>query len=325
MSKNRDSGPILVTGGAGYVGREIVALLLETTDRHIVVIDNFSKGRIENVGTLPGAKDRLTVIHADIRDERVIDKILINHKPKEIFHLAAIVDAFATNRKGKDEECMEVNYRAALSLARGAKTHGVKIFIYQSTVSLYSRGEEIREDGEQKPLSTYGISKALAEKEILALNDSTFLTVALRPATVVGFNTGFRYETIFNQACIKAVYGIPLVFFESALEGKKTYLSVRDNARALLFSIEHIEKMQGKAFNVTSFHCSLKELSLLIKKYHGAFTYDVIKEGHINQQVYTISSDALKTLGFIPEGTAETIVRDTVASLKKEKELLSHL
>lgn len=325
MSKNRDVGPVLVTGGAGYVGREVVALLLAETDGHIIVVDNFSKGRIENIGTLPGAEGRLTILHADIRDEEVINNILTRYKPRAVLHLAAIVDAFATNRKGKDEECMEVNYRAALSLAKQAKASGVKIFIYQSTVSLYSRGEEIREDGEQKPLSTYGISKALAEKEILALNDTSFLTAALRPATVVGFNTGFRYETIFNQACIKAVYGIPLVFFESALEGKKTYLSVHDNAQALLFSIRHIEQIKGKAFNVTSFHASLKELSLLIKKYHGAFTYEVIKEGHINQQVYTINSDALKALGFIPKGTAEMVVRDTVASLKKEKEFLTYL
>lgn len=325
MSTNKDIGPVLITGGAGYVGREVVALLLDKTDAHVVVVDNFSKGRIENLGTFQGTQDRLTIVHADIRDEQVIDQILIRYKPREVLHLAAIVDAFATNRKGKDEECMEVNYRATVSLAQRAKARGVKIFIFQSTVSLYSRGEEIKENGEQKPLSTYGVSKALAEKEILALHDNAFLTVALRPATVVGFNVGFRYETIFNQACIKALYGMPLIFFESALEGKKTYLSVRDNARALLFSIEHIEEMKGRAFNVTSFHSSLKELSGLIKKYHGTFLYEVIKEGHINQQVYTINSDALRALGFTPEGTAEAVVRDTLTALKKEKEFLSCL
>ena len=316
------AGTILVTGGAGYVGYTVVEELAKRyPESKIAIYDNFSKGKVEGIGSLKKRWKNIDVIpweKADIRDADNIESAIKEFKPEVVVHLAAIVDAFTTNREGKDRECEIVNYESAVSLAKISKDNGVKKFIYQSTVSLYSRGEELKENASKEPLSMYGKAKLWAEIEILKMNDPNFSVIALRPATVVGYNPAFRYETIINLACARAIYKIPINVFESAMYGNKTYLYVKDNARAIIFAIENAEKMKGESFNISSFHVNLDTvLKILKSKLKEDFPYYMTPQKSINQQVYTINSDKIKNLGFMPIGTIEGTIEETIFNLKK--------
>jgi len=322
MEKSEKS--ILITGGAGYVGYTVVEMLSKRfPDHNLIIYDNFSKGRPEGIGSLRKKIKNLKVVaweKADIRDNNNFEEILKKYQPEIVVHLAAIVDAFTTNRKGKDEECMEVNYKSAVEVAKLAKKHNVKIFIHQATVSIYSRGEELNEEAKKEPLSTYGKAKLKAENEVLKLNDGNFKIVSLRPATVVGYNPCFRYETIINLLCLRAIYKIPTNIFESAMYGNKTYLYVKDNARGVLFAIDNIDKMQGDYFNISSFHTNLASvLEILKRTLKEDFPYFMSPQKTINQQVYTINSDKIKNLGFRPIGEIEQIVKETIYNLKKNR------
>jgi UDP-glucose 4-epimerase len=319
----KNSKKIVITGGAGYIGTEVVKTFLKSRDfSEVIIFDNFSKGRIENVGFLKEAYPKKLIIQkVDIRDSAQIKSQIEKYKPNSVAHLAAIVDAFETNRLGKDLECEDVNHVAAVSFAKICKKGGVKNFIFQSTVSLYSRGEDLTEDAPKEPLSTYGRAKMLAEKKILKLNDRKFNVSILRPATAVGYNSGFRYETIINRSCIRAVYGIFERYFESALESPKSYLDIKDNAKAILFALKNMTKMRGDIFNISSFNTTLVEVASIIEKNLGEkFKYEIVKEKSINQQVYTISSDKIRKLGFKPDGELKTIIKDAINGLKKEKD-----
>ena len=316
---------ILITGGAGYAGYTITEeLSSKFPDYKIVIFDNFSKGKLEGIGLLAQNHKNIEIIpweKADIRDNENVENAFEQYKPEIVVHLAAIVDAFTTNREGKDRECEIVNYNSAVSVAKIAKKHGCKIFIFQCTVSIYSRGEELTEDSPKEPLSTYGKSKMKAEIEILELNDEKLKVVSLRPATIVGYNPCFRYETIINLACIRAVYKVPINIFESALKGEKTFLTLKDNAKAIIFSIENIEKMKGNTFNITSYHANLENVLTKIKEnLKEEFPYFITPQKSISQQVYTINSDKIKKIGFKPEGTLEETINETVSSLKNVKE-----
>jgi nucleoside-diphosphate-sugar epimerase len=323
---------ILITGGAGYLGATVLETFLrDYPDASILVIDNLSKGRIENIGFLKETVRHFDFAEVDLRDYEKIEKVVAQFAPDSVIHLGAIVDAFATNRKGKDEECMDVNYSAAVALAKICKAHAVKDFIFQCTVSLYSAGEAIREDGLKNPISTYGKAKLLAETEILALADATFRVCSLRPATIVGYNTAFRYETIINKACMNALYDMPVTFFQSALLGNKSYLTLKDNTRAIEFTLLHMESMNGQSYNISSFDvnlttvisCIQTAMQTVLKKEYN--TYVAAEEKTINQQVYTVSAEKIRAIGFVPEGEIQTTITNTIASLFAEKNAIEQL
>lgn len=310
---------ILVTGGAGYVGYSATrALARRYPQSSVIIFDNFVKGRLENIALIRKYPNVSIVPweKADIRDTHNIEAALKEYQPDIVVHLAAIVDAFTTNREGKDIETNIVNNIAAVRLAELSKQHGVKTFIYQSTVSMYSRGEELTEDAPKEPLSTYGVSKYEAEKSILKLDDSSFNVCALRSATMVGYNPSFRYETIINMLCIRSVYGMTTTLFESALKNPKSYLSIEDEAAAILFSIENIASMKGEAFNVVSFNTDLNEVVAAIKETGVTPLVSVATENTINQQVYTVNADKIRRLGFTPTGTVRGVVHDMIESLR---------
>ncbi len=313
---------ILVTGGAGYIGYEVISELIKKyPESKIIIYDNLSKGKIESMQKLKKRSKNIELIpweKADIRDTKSVEEVLEKFKPEIVIHLAAIVDAFTTNREGKDRECELINHVATVNVAKLAKKHNVKIFIYQSSVSIYGKGENINEESFKNPLSTYGKTKIMAEKEILPLSDENFKVVILRPATIIGYNPSFRFETIINLSCIRSIYKIPINIFESALHGDKTYLDVRDNARAIIFSIENIDKMKKDYFNVTSFNTNLFDVLEILKNVlKEDFPYNIIKQKKINQQVYTINSDKIKRLGFIPIGKLDEILKDCIKGLKR--------
>jgi nucleoside-diphosphate-sugar epimerase len=314
---------ILVTGGAGYVGYSAVkSLARKYPDSKIIVQDNLSKSKLENITPLVDLLPNITMLpweNSDIRDYDKFEKILVEHKPEVVVHLAAIVDAFSTNREGKDLECTIVNQTAAIKIAELSKKHGVKIFIYQSTVSMYSRGEDIKEDAPKEPLSTYGVSKYEAEKAILKMSDDSFKTTALRSATLVGYNPAFRYETIINMLCIRSVYGMSTTLFESALKNPKTYLALNDEAAAIIFAIENIDKMKGEPFNLTSFNTNLEDVVNAIKRHGVEPKIKINKENTINQQVYTINSDKIKSIGFTPKVTLDDVISGALKGLENRK------
>ena len=314
---------IIVTGGAGYIGYSTVeALAKKYPKSKVIFFDNFSKGKLERIGTLLELYSNIVIVpweRADIRDTVNFITILAEYKPTVVVHLAAIVDAFTTNRKGKDLECTIVNHEAAVQIARVSKEHGVRVFVYQSTVSMYSQGFEIDENSPKEPLSVYGRAKYDAEKEILVLADTSFKTCALRSATLVGFNPAFRYETIINLLCVRAVYGVESTLFKSALDSKKSYLHLSDEVHAIQFAIEHSEEMNGQAYNIKSFDTDLNSVVVLIEKEFGVFPYRITDEKKISQQVYTVSSKKIELLGFKVLGNLETTVKETMSGLLSQK------
>ncbi len=316
---------ILITGGAGYIGYSVSkSLALKYPEAKIIIHDNLSKSKLENIMPLVNSFPNIVMTeweNADIRDYEKFEKALTEHRPEVVVHLAAIVDAFSTNREGKDAECKIVNQQAAIKTAELCKTHKVQTFIYQSTVSMYSRGEDLKEDAPKEPLSTYGVSKYEAEKAILGLNDETFNTCALRSATLVGYNPAFRYETIINMLCIRSVYGMTTTLFESALTNPKTYLALDDEAAAVIFTITNIEKMKGQPYNLTSFNTNLEEVVKAIEHNGVMPKIKINKENTINQQVYTINSDKIKALGFVPQATLGDVITGALKGLEERKRI----
>jgi len=315
---------ILITGGAGYAGTTITEELAKKyPSSKIIVVDRNKRGCTE---ILPVLKEKYPNVDfvlpekADIRDMKSMREVFRQYSPEIVVHLAAKVTDFAQNRPGKDEECISTNYEGTAQLAKLAKENNAKIFIHQSTPVIYELGGELSESSPKNPSTVYAKSKLMGEEAVLLLHDENFKVVVLRTATLVGYNLNFKYENMANIMCVRSVFKVPFSLFESALENEKSYLSVWDNAGAIIYAIENISKMAGESFNVISFNANLNKIVQLIKdELKEDFPYSIIPERTKNKQVYTLNDKKIRDAGFKPEDSPN-VITSAVRKLKKQRE-----
>jgi len=171
----------LVTGGAGFIGSNIVDALLERGDS-VRVLDNFSTGREENVA---GFHDRVELVRGDICERETVDAAVSG--ADYVIHQAAlasvprsIADPTANN---------QVNVQGTLNLLESAVQHGVKRFVYASSSSVYGDSEALPkvETMTPNPKSPYAVAKLAAEYYCGVFSALHNLpTVALRYFNVFG-------------------------------------------------------------------------------------------------------------------------------------------
>ncbi len=317
--------PIIVTGGAGYAGFTITQRLAERyPERKIIVFDRNQRACIELMPSLIMKLPNIELVpyeKADIRDTKSFEETLVKYRPEAVINLAAKVTNFSKDQQGKNEECMATNHEALVTIAALSKKHNVRAFVHQSSVSVYAPGDKIKEDTMPGPSSVYGQSKLLGEKELMSLHDNSFRVITFRAATIIGYNIHFKYETMVNLMCIKSIFKIPFTIFESALDNDKTYLDIEDNARAIIFALEHSERLGGEIINLASFDATLREaLSCIKDELKEDFPYTILREEKKNKQVYTIDFGKLEYYGFKSRRTFKEVIKEVMIYLKKTRE-----
>jgi UDP-glucose 4-epimerase len=153
----------LVTGGAGFIGSNLVDALLARGDE-VTVVDDLSTGRRENLSDAGAAGGRL--VEQDIRDPEVVLALCREFSPETIFHFAAQIDV----RRSVAEPAFDagINVGGTANLLEGARVAGTRRFVFASTGgAIYGEGEgkdlPLGEDAPVEPLSPYGQSKFAAE------------------------------------------------------------------------------------------------------------------------------------------------------------------
>ena len=151
----------LVTGGAGFIGSNLVDALVERGD-HVEVVDDLSTGRRENVAS---ALERGAVLHeADIRDGERLTGVVAAAAPDVIFHLAAQIDVRVSVADAPLDAA--VNVGGTINLLEAARAAGVRRVVNSSTGgAIYGEADEIPtgEDTLPAPMSPYGQGKHAAE------------------------------------------------------------------------------------------------------------------------------------------------------------------
>jgi len=156
----------LITGGAGFIGSNLVKELLQRGDR-VRVLDNFSTGKKENLDfTLGSGASRFELMEGDIRDIEICRKACVDID--YVLHQAALGSVFRSINN--PIETQEVNVHGTLNLLLSSRESKVKRFIYASSSSVYgdvsSSSEEVipkQEGMNPRPKSPYAISKLASE------------------------------------------------------------------------------------------------------------------------------------------------------------------
>ncbi len=193
---------IAVTGGAGYVGTELVKQLAANKDlEEIIVYDNLSRGNYNLFldYQLNGSR-KVAFVNGDILDTRKLEKVFDGMDV--VYHLAANVTTPFANTDPHLYE--QVNHWGTADVGYSAEKVNVKRLIYLSSVSVYGASVEmVNESTVPHPKTYYGISKYRGEKNLDPLMDNMEVLI-IRCGNVYGYSHSMRFDAVINRFVFEA-------------------------------------------------------------------------------------------------------------------------
>jgi UDP-glucose 4-epimerase len=303
---------ILVTGGAGFIGSHVVDLFIQE-GHSVVVVDNLSSGKIENVNPVA------VFYKADILSSD-IEEIMKIEKPDVVSHYAAQISVTYSVKNPLLD--MEVNIKGTVNLLENCVRYGVKKFIFASTGgALYGELEYIpaNESHPVRPLSPYAIAKISAEKYLFYYHRVYGLNyISLRYSNVYGPRQDPHGEAgvvaIFTQRMLRGEQ--PVINGDG--EQTRDYIFVRDVARANLLALKSDKTGEyniatGKETTVNEIFRVLKELTKsLVPEVRGK-----AMKGEPRRSVLSWEK-AARDLGFKPDVSLKDGMRETVAFFQSQ-------
>ncbi len=299
---------VLVTGGAGFVGSNLVRRLIREGAR-VTVLDDLFTGRREN---LP--EDGFEFVHGTVCDLAHVEHCVGN--ADLVFHLAARNIVVSTKDPRND---YETNIGGTLNVLLAARAAGMKRVVYTSSTSVYGnpRYMPINEDDHLSLLSPYAVSKLGGENYCMAFHESYRL-----PTSAV------RYSNVFGpgQDPANPYCGVVAKFIESLMEGKPPLIhgdgnqtrdfTYVDDAVAATILAGISDRAIGEVFNVgTGVETRVNELAAtLIRLFGFDFAPQRIDRrdvDNIRRRVVNIEK-ARRTLRWVPEVTLEEGLRRTL-------------
>jgi len=164
----------LVTGGAGFIGSELVLQLLEE-DHKVIVYDNFSFGHRSN---LPDASETLEVIEGDILDFEKLEAVFLENSPDYVFHLAAL--HFIPYCISHPQETIRVNVEGTVTVLEVMKKYKPEAVIFASTAAIYPiKDTPNQETDEPGSMEIYGASKLYGEDLVKLFHKETSIKCAV--------------------------------------------------------------------------------------------------------------------------------------------------
>jgi len=247
----------VVTGGLGFIGSYIVKHLL-SKDHQVTVVDNFSRGRLEN---LTGFKEKIDFQKLDILDYDALKAILSD--VDGIFHQAALTsvpESFI-----QKEKYHSVNVVGTENIFKLAQDFGIKV-VYASSSSVYGNTTSIpiKEDFKKNPINPYGITKLDDEKLAEKYHNLGVSIIGLRYFNVYGIGQTNDYAGVITKFYdyIQADKS-PIIFGDGSQI--RDFISVEDVAKVNLLSMQ--SDTDFAFLNVgTGITTSVKELAYLMIK-----------------------------------------------------------
>ncbi len=297
---------VLVTGGAGFIGSNVVDAFINE-GHNVIILDNFSSGKDENVNP------KATVYRMDIQDAAV-ENIFRDEKIEVMCHHAAQMDVRKSVADPKFDAL--VNVLGFLNLMEAGRKHGLKKVLFSSTGgAIYGEQDYFPADEQHpnRPLSPYGITKLTTEKYIFFYKEIYGIDhVILRYANIYG-----PRQNPHGDAGVVAIFSLKMLNGEQPIingDGKQTrdYVFVGDVVKANVLALSY---NGSNIFNIgTGIETDVNQLFHYIKKLTGSNA----EENHIpakagEQMRSVISSKKInELLGWKPTVTVEEGLKRTV-------------
>lgn len=320
----------LITGGAGFIGSHLAESLLKKNSKNeVVVLDNLSTGRYENIAHLR-KNPRLELVVGDILNESLVDKL--TERCDSVFHLAAAVGVELIVKKPL--ESMTTNIKGSEIVLSMAHRYNKKILI-TSTSEIYGKNTNgpLKESDDRilgSPLkSRWSYSTSKAVDEILAYvywKEKSLPTIIVRLFNTVGPRQTGAYGMVIPRFVSQALKDKPITIYGS---GKQTrcFLHVNDAVKALI-GLMNCQNAPGEAFNIGSQEevsiRSLAEKIIKVSKSKSKLSYipydKAYEEGFedMERRVPDISK-INKYINFKPTYNLDDIIKSVIAYRLKSK------
>jgi UDP-N-acetylglucosamine/UDP-N-acetyl-alpha-D-glucosaminouronate 4-epimerase len=304
----------LITGGAGFIGSNLVRGLLERGD-DVRVLDNFSTGRR---GNLTGLERDVEVVEGELRSyERVHAAV---RGCELVFHLGALG---SVPRSVQDPlTTSAVNVEGTMNVLLAARDEGVRRVVFASSSSVYGNAPELplRESMAPDPISPYGVAKLAAERYCVSFSRvyHSFETVVLRYFNVFGprQDPTSQYAAVVPLFITAVAAGRPVTIFDDGEQSRDfTYV---DNVVAANLRAADAEGVSGRIFNISGgMPTSVNELAETIARLLERpleKTYLPARPGDLRNS-WADPAEARDALGWEPHVGLEDGLRLTAESL----------
>ena len=278
---------ILITGGAGYIGSELVNYFIN--DHEVVVLDNlmYDPTSLLRYTSHPN----FTFIKGDVRNTKLLEVLMLDSDI--IIPLAALVGFPLCDEDPR--AAVEINYEANQWIADNKRPD--QRVVYPCTNSGYGTSEDgiVRtEESPLNPVSLYGRTKVDAEEAFRNAENC----VTFRLATVYGPSTRMRTDLLVNNFVLRTLRDRILVLYEC--EFMRNYVHIFDVWKAFKFVLDNWETCNGETFNVGNDALNMNKLQLAqtiqrhlpLEIIRAEFTSDP------DTRDYIVSSDKIYQKGF---------------------------
>lgn len=235
--------PVLVTGGAGFIGSHVVDYLVREGHK-VIVLDDFSGGFRKNLN--PAAQ----WIDGSVSNEEVVDSIFSVHNIEYVYHIAAYA------AEGLSHFIRGYNYKnnllGSMYLINNAVRHHVRCFVFTSSIAVYGAGQTpMTEHTVPIPEDPYGISKYAVELDLAAAKKMFGLDyIIFRPHNVYGErqNIGDPYRNVIGIFMNKILQNLPCPIFGDGSQ-TRAFTHIADVAPTIAKSIA-FHRAYNQTFNI---------------------------------------------------------------------------